>query len=151
MPHCMVPGYTNNSRRTTGITYHRVPKDERLRQTWMARVRRANPRNLDNSCVCSEHSTPDCFEEHGYRSRARLRPNSVPSIFPRSKPTTLRTTGRMSTQMRSELQAKRKVKRWSLKYFSIKCAIERVISLTVKTYINTQIIIHKYTINLHLV
>ena len=147
MPHCMVPGCTNSSRKTTGITYHRVPKDERLRQAWMARIRRANPRNLENSCVCAEHFTPDCFEEHGYQSRARLRPNSVPSIFPRSEPTTPRTTGRMRTQMRSE-QAKRQVKRWSLKYFSIKCTIERVISLTVKTYTNTQIYtnIDKFTL-----
>ena len=69
-----------------------LPYIEFTGQAWMARIRRANPRNLDNSCVCSEHFTPDCFEEHGYRSRARLRPNSVPSIFPRSKPTTPRTT-----------------------------------------------------------
>ena len=121
----MVPGCTNNSWKTTGITYHRVPKDERLRQAWMARIRRANPRNLDNSCVCSEHFMPDCFEKHGYQSRARLRPNSVGSIFPRSKPTTARTTGQMRTQMRSE-QAKREVFRWCLKCFSIKCTTERV-------------------------
>ena len=106
----MVPGCTNNSQKTMGIAYHRVPKEERLRLVWMARIRRSIPRNLDNSCACSEHFTPDCFEDQGYRSRRRLRPNSVPSIFPRSTPTTPRTTGQRRAQMRSE-QAMQEVKR----------------------------------------
>ena len=111
----MVPGCTNNSRKTTGISYHRLPTDKRLRQAWMARVRRENPLNIDNCFVCSAHFTPDCFEEikpsallPGYRSRPRLKPNSIPSIFPQSKPETPRTTCRRRMQVRAE-QAKREV------------------------------------------
>lgn len=117
MPHCMVPGCTNNSRNAKGVSYHRIPRDSRLRQAWMARIRRVNPRNVDHSFVCSSHFTPDCFEETlanlipGYKRRARLKPNSVPSIFPHSKPETPRTTGQKREQIRTK-RAKQEVKRW---------------------------------------
>ena len=81
MPHCMVPECTNNSRKATGVNYHRIPKDTSLRQAGLARIRRVNPRNVDHSFACSAHFTPDCFEETpanlvaGYRRRPRLRPN----------------------------------------------------------------------------
>ena len=38
----MVPEYTNNSQKATGVSYHRIPKDTSLRQAWMARIRRVN-------------------------------------------------------------------------------------------------------------
>ena len=116
----MVPECTNNSRKATGVSYHRIPKDTSLRQAWMARIRRVNPCNVDHSFVCSAHFTPDCFEETpanlvaGYRRRSRLRPNSVPSVFPHSKPETPRTTGQKRKQIRTK-QAKQEVKRWSYK------------------------------------
>ena len=50
MPHCMVPECTNNSRKTVGISYHRIPKEKGLREAWLARIRRVNPRDLNNSC-----------------------------------------------------------------------------------------------------
>ena len=112
----MVPECTNNSRKATGVSYHRIPKDTSLRQAWMARIRRVNPRNLDHSFVCSAHFTPDCFEGTpanivaGYRHRRRLKPNSVPSVFPRSKPETPRTTGQRREQIHTK-QAKQEVKR----------------------------------------
>ena len=124
MPHCMVPECTNNSRTAQGVSYHRIPRDISLRQAWMARIRRVNPRNISHSFVCSAHFTPDCFEETlpnlvaDYRRRPRLKPNSVPSVFPRSKPETPRTTGRKREQMRTK-QAKQEVKRWPYKYFGI--------------------------------
>ena len=84
----MVPDCTNNSRKTAGISYHRVPAEKSLRQAWMVKIRRENPCSRENSFVCSEHFTPDSFEENlpglvsGYRTRRRLKPNAVPSISP---------------------------------------------------------------------
>ena len=105
----MVPDCTNNSRKTAGIRYHRVPAEKSLRQAWLVKIRRANPCSRENSFVCSEHFTPDSFEENlpglvsGYRTRRRLKPDAVPSIFPRRttnkpKPTTQRRNPRCSRQ-----------------------------------------------------
>lgn len=106
MPHCMVPECTNNSRKTKGISYHRVPKENQLQRAWMARIRRANPRNVATSYVCSAHFTPECFEKKpflsGHQSRPRLKPDAIPSIFSRNKPEKRRETGRRRTQLRSE-------------------------------------------------
>ena len=98
MPHCMVPECTNNSRKTVGISYHRIPKEKGLREAWLARIRRVNPHDINNSCVCSAHFTPDCFERTldlvpGYQKRPKLKSDAVPSIFPRSKPEKARSTG----------------------------------------------------------
>ena len=105
----MVPDCTNNSRKTAGISYHRVPTEKRVRQAWLVKIRRVNPCSRDNSFVCSVHFTPDSFEENspglvsGYRTRRRLKPDAVPSIFPRRttdkpKPTTQRTSLQRSRQ-----------------------------------------------------
>ncbi len=51
MPHYMVPECTNNSRQTVGISYHRIPKEKGLREAWLARIRRVNPRDINNSCL----------------------------------------------------------------------------------------------------
>ena len=78
MPDCMVPECTNNSRKATRVSSHRIPKDTSLREAWMARIHRVNPRNVDHSFVCLAHFTPDCFEETpanlvaGYRRRPML-------------------------------------------------------------------------------
>ena len=113
MPHCMVPECTNNSRKTVGISYHRIPKEKGLREAWLARIRRVNPQDINNSCVCSAHFTPDCFERtldlvSGYQKRPKLKSDAVPSIFPRSKPEKSRSTGRRRNQIRSE-QARQEV------------------------------------------
>ena len=87
MPHCMVPDCTNNSRKTAGISYHRVPAEKSLRQAWMVKIRRENPCSRENSFVCSEHFTPDSFEENlpglvsGYRTRRRLKPDAFLQYF----------------------------------------------------------------------
>ena len=60
----MVPDCTNNSRKTAGISCHRVPAEKRLGQAWLFKIRRANPCSRDNSFVCSEHFTHDSFKEN---------------------------------------------------------------------------------------
>ena len=79
--------------------YHRISKDGSLLQ------------------ACMVYFTPDCFEETpenlvaGYRRRPRLRPNSVPSVFPYSMRESPQTTGQKREQMCTK-QAKQEVKRW---------------------------------------
>lgn len=107
MPHCMVPGCTNHSRKTKLISYHRVPIDKQLQKAWIERIQRDDPCKPFNSYVCSEHFTPDCFEENlrevvsGYSSRRRLKPNSVPSIFSRKRAVKPRATGERRNRTRS--------------------------------------------------
>ena len=36
----VVPECTNNSRKTVGISYHRIPKEKGLREAWLARINR---------------------------------------------------------------------------------------------------------------
>ena len=107
----MVPNCTNNSRKTAGIGYHRVPAEKRLRQAWVARIRRVNPCSPNNSFVCSEHFTRDCFEENlpglapFYQNKLKPKANSVSSIFPQ------RSTGnpRSTDQRRNLVRARRDV------------------------------------------
>ena len=87
----MVPECTNHLWKTLGISYHKIPKDKRLCEAWLARIHRVNPHDIDNLCICLGHFTPDCFERTldlvpGYRKRPKLKPEAVPSKFLRSKP-----------------------------------------------------------------
>lgn len=92
MPHCMVPGCTNGSKKTKGteISYHRLPKDAKLKKIWISKTSRLNP-GKENSCyVCSSHFTQDCFEvsyKHlcGQKSKKVLKPGSIPTIFPHTR------------------------------------------------------------------
>lgn len=89
MPHCMIPNCTNGSKKTKGsdISYHRLPSDQQLRRTWLARVRRENLPKSNSCYVCSVHFAPDCFEFSlkltcGQKTKKSLKPGSIPSIFP---------------------------------------------------------------------
>ena len=89
MPHCMLPTCTNGSHKTQGsdVSYHRLPKHRHLRKIWINPIRRYNPPKHNSCYVCSEHFTPDCFEHSlkqafGKKTPRRLKPGSVPSIFP---------------------------------------------------------------------
>jgi len=89
MPHCMVPGCTNGSRKTKGtdISFHRLPKDEKISKLWLTKTRRKNPAKRDSSYVCSVHFMPDCFQtslKHlcGQQNKKTLKPGSIPTIFP---------------------------------------------------------------------
>ena len=89
MPHCMVPFCTNGYRKTKGtkISYHRLPVGP-LRNIWLRNIRRENPRSQGHSFVCSEHFSPDCYENEkevilGFSNKGRkLKRSSVPTIFP---------------------------------------------------------------------
>ena len=86
MPHCMVPGCTNHSNKTTGVSYHRLPQNERRKKIWLARIPRNNPCPSQYSFVCSDHFSPDSFVQDlaeelcGYEKRRRLTAEAVPAM-----------------------------------------------------------------------
>ena len=99
MPHCM--DCTNNSRKTTGISYRRISAGNRLRQAWLATIRRTNQcsSSRNNQLFCLFGTFPlDCFEENiprlmsGFRNKRKLKANSVQSIFPPRRAETSRST-----------------------------------------------------------
>ena len=86
MPYCMAPGCTNHSKKTTGVSYHRLPQDKRRKAVWLARIRRANPCLSKYSFVCSAHFSPESFVTDlveqlcGHNNRRRRRANHIPPV-----------------------------------------------------------------------
>ena len=84
----MVPNCTNGWRKTKGsnITYHRLPSGD-LKNVWLQKIRRENPRNAQHSFVCSEHFALDCFVVTlaerlcGQTGKKLLKPDAVPTLF----------------------------------------------------------------------
>ncbi|XP_075732686.1 THAP domain-containing protein 6-like [Rhipicephalus microplus] len=77
---CVAFGCTNRAKQKPGITFHVFPKDKTLRDAWQRAVRRdgREPKNAD--VLCSEHFEANCFDRMGQTTR--LRPGSIPTIFP---------------------------------------------------------------------
>ena len=94
-------GCSNGS--THHISLFKFPRDPALRKEWIKQVQRTraswNP--TDNSSLCSEHFTADCFEADatlastfGIRKRRRLKPGAIPTIFERLTADNLLRKGR---------------------------------------------------------
>ena len=121
MPHCMVPNCTNGWRKTKGtsITYHRLPSGE-LKLVWLQKIRRENPRNEKHSFVCSEHFTPDCFQDalvqQTLKPRRILKSDAVPTIFLHAKEGNTRVS---SDRRQRKLRRERKEASKSI-FFQIK-------------------------------
>ena len=88
MPHCMVPGCTNDSKTTKGteISYHRLPKDKKLSRIWVQKTKRQNPPKFESCYVCCKHFEPECFKHSfkklaGQKIKKTLLPGAVPTIF----------------------------------------------------------------------
>ena len=111
MPHCMVPDCINDSRDSKGVSFHRIPANEKLKKIWLDVVPRKNPRPSMYSYVCSDHFTSDCFEISfreeltGHKQPRRLIPGSIPTIFPKSatKRPRLSSEARKSKRERKEV------------------------------------------------
>ena len=115
MPYCMVPNCSNGWRKTKGtnITYHRVPNNH-MKNVWLQKIRRDNPREVKHSFVCSEHFTRDSHVTLlaetlcGHKGRRILKPDAVPTIFkhyentPKPKP-------RLSSERRSHTRTRNEV------------------------------------------
>ena len=115
MPHCMVPNCSNGWRKTKGtnITYHREPNNH-MKNVWLQKIRRDNPREVKHFFVCSEHFTRDSYVTSlaetlcGHKGRRILKPDAVPTIFkhyentPKPKP-------RLSSERRSHTRTRNEV------------------------------------------
>ena len=91
---CVATGCSNTYK--DGVSLFQFPRDPALRKQWTMEVQRTRANwqgPSDNSVLCSEHFTNDCFEEDtaiaarfGIEKRRRLKPNAVPTVFHRHLP-----------------------------------------------------------------
>ena len=112
MVYCAAFDCNNDSRYTTGISYHCFPRDEALRSQWLAKISRADLVVSKNSRLCSEHFTPDCYERDlkaeilGLKSRSTLKPGAIPTVFSHLRPS---KRPRLSSEKRSEEKVRKEV------------------------------------------
>lgn len=83
-----------DTKNSEGYSLHTFPKDRDLREKWTRAVKRQR-KNWDGpskySLLCSKHFEADCFvtegsryrDEVGLPTKKRLKPDAVPTIFPR--------------------------------------------------------------------
>ena len=82
----------NDSRYTTGISYHCFPRDEPLWSQWLAKISQADLLVSKKSRLCSEHFAPDCLERDlkaeilGLKPRSTPKPGAIPTIFSHRRP-----------------------------------------------------------------
>ena len=119
----MVPGCTNGSRKTKGtnISFHRLPKEEKICKLWIAKTRRKNPPKRESAYVCSKHFKEDCFEHSlkhlcGQQTKNKLKPGSVPTIFPH----TVKKQERFNSLQRRRKQDRNEVSSKEYKHILIK-------------------------------
>ena len=111
----------NDSRFTTGISYHCFPSDPSIREQWLAKISRADLVISKHSRLCSEHFTPDCYERDlmaellGSKPKAILKPDAIPSLLshrpPPKKP-------RLSSERRSLEKTRQEVRPLSYHLFT---------------------------------
>ncbi|XP_041864920.1 THAP domain-containing protein 6-like [Melanotaenia boesemani] len=87
--------------RLRGITFHKFPKEAKLRKQWEIALRRKGFSASEYSLLCSEHFKPEDFDRTG--QTVRLRDGTKPSVF--SLPTHLQkkvTTRTTQTSRKAE-------------------------------------------------
>ena len=100
MPNRCVAYGCGNTTSVQGITTYYFPNNARLRQEWVAQVRRTRDKwtgPSGHSVLCNNHFSQDCFEESfeigksfGITGRRRqLKDNAIPTIFKRKIDDTL--------------------------------------------------------------
>uniref|UniRef100_A0AAQ4PZ14 THAP-type domain-containing protein n=1 Tax=Gasterosteus aculeatus aculeatus TaxID=481459 RepID=A0AAQ4PZ14_GASAC len=65
--------------RARGITFHKFPKDKRVRKKWEVALRRDGFTASDSSVLCCEHFKQSDFDKTG--QIVRLRDGVIPSVF----------------------------------------------------------------------
>ena len=85
---CIVAGCSNTTK--IGVSLHKFSSDVRKRKQWIHQVRKNRADWKEPSAysvVCSDHFTEDCFEgmaeKLGLKIKRILKPDAVPTIFPR--------------------------------------------------------------------
>lgn len=123
MVYCAAFDCNNDSRYTTGISYHCFPSDPSIRELWLAKISRADLVISKHSRLCSVHFTSDCYERDlkaellGSKPKAILKPDAIPSLFshrpPPKKP-------RLSSERRSLEKHRQEVRPLSYELFALK-------------------------------
>lgn len=68
-----------------GVTFHRIPKDKKIRKLWVQALHRIDPltkkpwQPTKYSYICSQHFRSEDFDRTG--QTVRLKQNVVPSVF----------------------------------------------------------------------
>ncbi|XP_064615473.1 zinc finger protein ZFP2-like isoform X2 [Liolophura sinensis] len=89
---CAVFGCRNKSKKDSGVSFFKFPRDAQIRNEWIQRTNRANFSAFHpnaHSRICSDHFTDDCYERRaahmarfGYSgAQNRLKPDAVPTMF----------------------------------------------------------------------
>ena len=89
MVRCSAVGCSNMSSKDKGITVHHFPKEKKLRNTWLVKMKRAKWTPTPRSVLCSLH-----FEDSQFRitaSRPLLIKGAIPTIFNHSNDESKRT------------------------------------------------------------
>ena len=92
MVYCAAFDCNNDSRYTTGISYHCFRRDEPLWSQWLAKISQADLLVSKKSRLCSEHFAPDCLERDlkaeilGLKPRSTPKPGAIPTIFSHRRP-----------------------------------------------------------------
>ena len=76
-----------------GVSLFQFPKDDSLKRKWTKQVQRTRagwPGACATTVLCCDHFEKDCLEDSchlsatfGIKKLARLKPNAIPTIFPR--------------------------------------------------------------------
>ena len=81
---CKAYGCTNRWKTGSGRSFHRIPVNKPdLLTKWISAIRRDNWKPKKDMYICSDHFTPDSFLPIKGLGRRKLKPNAVPSIFPK--------------------------------------------------------------------
>ena len=92
MVYCAAFDCNNDSRYTTGISYHCFPRGEPLWSQWLAKISQADLLVSKKCRLCSEHFAPDCLERDlkaeilGLKPRSTPKPGAIPTIFSHRRP-----------------------------------------------------------------
>lgn len=101
--YCSAFGCKNKWNKDSLLTWHKFPRDERIKAVWVQKIRRKNWAPSSTSRICSEHFTTDCFySRHLSNSRTRLRNNAIPTIFKFSNHLLKVTKGKKATECDSD-------------------------------------------------
>ncbi|XP_076301419.1 uncharacterized protein LOC143219281 isoform X2 [Lasioglossum baleicum] len=77
---CVFCGILNHNNKN--VSLHKFPRDEPQHKEWLKLIGLDGLSVRDNTRLCSNHFTKDCFIEH-HCNRRSLKPGSVPTIFKR--------------------------------------------------------------------
>ena len=81
---CKAYGCTNRWKTGSGHSFHRTPVNKPdLLTKWISAIRRDNWKPKKDMYICRDHFTPDSFLPIKGLGRRKLKPNAVPSIFPK--------------------------------------------------------------------